>query len=215
MLARLPGRGAAPPLLLHGHLDVVGVDGQQWSRDPSAARSSTACCGGRSALDMKGGVAMLVDSVTTLAAETPPPGDVILALLADEETGGAHSARFLVEEYPDRFASVRHAIGEFGGVSIDLAGHRLYPIQVAAARHRAPARTRRSRPRGAPRRRTSRGALAVALDRITRAPLPVHVTPVARTSIEAMAAAIDGPAGRLLPTHPAAPRARRQLPAGV
>jgi hypothetical protein len=25
VLARLPGRGAPPPLLLHGHLDVVGV----------------------------------------------------------------------------------------------------------------------------------------------------------------------------------------------
>ena len=39
--ARPPARrGAAPPLLLHGHLDVVGVDGEQWSRDPSPGCSA-------------------------------------------------------------------------------------------------------------------------------------------------------------------------------
>ena len=30
LVARLPGRGAAPPLLLQGHVDVVTTDGQDW-----------------------------------------------------------------------------------------------------------------------------------------------------------------------------------------
>ena len=34
LIARLPGRGAAPPLLLQGHVDVVTTAGQQWSQPP-------------------------------------------------------------------------------------------------------------------------------------------------------------------------------------
>lgn len=34
LLARMKGSGEAPPLLLYGHVDVVGVDKQAWSRDP-------------------------------------------------------------------------------------------------------------------------------------------------------------------------------------
>ena len=37
LIARLPGRGAAPPLLLQGHVDVVTTAGQDWSRAPFAA----------------------------------------------------------------------------------------------------------------------------------------------------------------------------------
>src|ERR1700749_2575223 len=36
IVARLKGRGEAPPLLLHGHVDVVPVAGQKWSVDPFA-----------------------------------------------------------------------------------------------------------------------------------------------------------------------------------
>ncbi|EFU40625.1 peptidase M20 [Paenibacillus vortex V453] len=34
LLARMKGSGEAPPLLLYGHVDVVGVDKQVWSREP-------------------------------------------------------------------------------------------------------------------------------------------------------------------------------------
>src|SRR5207237_4265695 len=37
LIARLPGRGAAPPLLLYGHVDVVSTAGQSWRHDPFAA----------------------------------------------------------------------------------------------------------------------------------------------------------------------------------
>src|ERR1700742_4974577 len=36
IVARLKRRGEAPPLLLHGHVDVVPVAGQKWSVDPFA-----------------------------------------------------------------------------------------------------------------------------------------------------------------------------------
>jgi acetylornithine deacetylase/succinyl-diaminopimelate desuccinylase-like protein len=46
LIARLRGRGERPPLLLHGHVDVVPApDPARWAHDPFAVRSSTASCG--------------------------------------------------------------------------------------------------------------------------------------------------------------------------
>src|ERR1700748_2258165 len=72
IVARLAGRGAAPPLLLHGHVDVVPVTGQQWSVDPFAGEIRDGVLWGRGALDMKGGVAMLLTAVLRTAAGPPP-----------------------------------------------------------------------------------------------------------------------------------------------
>jgi acetylornithine deacetylase/succinyl-diaminopimelate desuccinylase-like protein len=81
---------------------------------------------------MKAGVAMMISAVIR-AKKTGlvPAGDVILALLADEEAGSRHGAEFLVTDHAELFHGVRFAVGEFGGFSLALAGRRLYPIQVA------------------------------------------------------------------------------------
>src|SRR3954452_14570684 len=63
LIARLPGRGAAPPLLLQGHVDVVPVADQQWTRPPFAAVEEDGFIWGRGTLDMKGGVAMMLSAV--------------------------------------------------------------------------------------------------------------------------------------------------------
>ena len=50
---------------------------------------------GRGALDMKGGVAMLVDAFLRAKRENVAlPGDLVLVVLADEENGGDQGARF-------------------------------------------------------------------------------------------------------------------------
>ena len=83
---------------------------------------------GRGALDMKGGVAMMLAAfMRAKAGGTPPPGDVILCLLADEEAGSELGASFIVSEHPELFAGVRYAIGEFGGFTLEIAGHALLP----------------------------------------------------------------------------------------
>jgi acetylornithine deacetylase/succinyl-diaminopimelate desuccinylase-like protein len=132
LIARVPGAGEAPPLLLYGHVDVVQTAGQQWTRPPFSGDLVDGVVWGRGALDMKGGVAMLVDAFLRAArGELKPRGDLILAVLSDEENGGDFGARFLAEERADLFEGVRHALGEFGGATIHLAGKRFYPIQVA------------------------------------------------------------------------------------
>src|SRR4051812_42884664 len=37
LITRLPGAGAAPPLLLYGHVDVVPTADQRWDHPPFAA----------------------------------------------------------------------------------------------------------------------------------------------------------------------------------
>ena len=45
IVARLEGRGEAPPLLLHGHVDVVPVTGRSGRSTRSPGRSATASSG--------------------------------------------------------------------------------------------------------------------------------------------------------------------------
>jgi hypothetical protein len=88
LVARLRGRGDAPPLLLEGHVDVVSTAGQRWTHPPFAGEIVDGYVWGRGALDMKGGVAMFVAAALRAAAtQLTPAGDVVLALVSDEEAG--------------------------------------------------------------------------------------------------------------------------------
>ncbi|MGW2187839.1 M20/M25/M40 family metallo-hydrolase [Streptomyces sp. NPDC001719] len=136
LIARLPGRGEAPPLLLHAHVDVVPTENQRWTRPPFGGELVDGEVWGRGAVDMKGQLAMMLDAVLRLRATgTPPAGDVILAVVCDEEAGSAAGAKYLVNEHPELFAGVRYAIGEDGGASLGLGGQvRFHPIVVAEKR---------------------------------------------------------------------------------
>ncbi|MGZ3639915.1 MAG: M20 family metallopeptidase, partial [Ktedonobacterales bacterium] len=99
LIARLRGRGDAPPLLLYGHVDVVTTEHQDWTYPPFAAVEADGFIWGRGTLDMKGGVAMMVAAFLRAHAEgLSLPGDVILAVVSDEEASGAMGARYLVEQ---------------------------------------------------------------------------------------------------------------------
>ena len=132
VVARIEGSGVVPPLLLQGHIDVVGVQGQTWSHDPFSADIADGCVWGRGAVDMKGGLAMMLHAMLRVKHEgQKPPGDIILAAVADEEVGGVYGAKFLVEEHPEIFEGARHALGEVGGFTTYVRGKRFYPVMVA------------------------------------------------------------------------------------
>ena len=138
---------------------------------------------------MKSGIAMMLYALTRARTEgLTPAGDIVLALVCDEESGGDNGARFLVEEHPEQFEGVRYAIGEFGGFSFKLGRLRFYPIMVAEKQvcHLKV---------------TFRGAgghaslnhqdnpmanLARFLQRVQDRQLPVHVTPEARLMFRAI-----------------------------
>ena len=192
LIARLEGRGEAPPLLLYGHVDVVTTTGQQWSHEPFAADVVDGVVWGRGALDMKSGVAMIVHAFIRAHEEGPPPGDLVLAVLSDEENGGNFGARFLVEEHPEQFDGIRHALGEFGGATVHLGGRAFYPIQVAEKQIcwlrgvvRGPGGHGAIGVRG-----SAIGKLGKILRKLDNGHLPIHVTPAARAWIEGMADAL-------------------------
>jgi acetylornithine deacetylase/succinyl-diaminopimelate desuccinylase-like protein len=190
LVARLRG-GDSGPLLLQGHVDVVTTSGQAWTHPPFAGELVDGYVWGRGALDMKGGVAMLVSAFLRAARErTPLRRDVILCLLADEEGGGDFGAKFMLEEHAHLFEGVRYALSEFGGFSQEMGGRRFYPIQVAekqicwlkATVRGAGGHGALMQPRGGT--MAKLGKLLVDLDRKR---LPVHVTPAARAMFERLA----------------------------
>jgi acetylornithine deacetylase/succinyl-diaminopimelate desuccinylase-like protein len=199
LIARLPGRGASAPLLLQGHVDVVAARGE-WRHQPFAGDLADGYVWGRGALDMKGGVAMMLAAFMRAKARgVQPPGDVILCLLADEEAGSPLGAEFMVREHPELFDGVRYSIGEFGGFTMDVAGRRFYPIMVAEkqlcwthATLHGPAGHGSMPIRGG-----AMGKLGRLLQSLDTRRLPVHVTPVARSMVEAIAA--DMPATLAVP----------------
>ena len=190
LVSRLRG-GDAPALLLQGHVDVVTTALQTWKHPPFAGVLEDGYVWGRGALDMKAGVAMLVHAFLRAKREDVQlPGDLVLVILADEENGGNLGARFLVQEHPDLFEGMRYALGEFGGFTLHVGGKRFYPIQVAEKQICwLKATVRGPGGHGA---MVQRGGTVARLGRLLsdldRKRMPVHVTPVVRETVEAIAA---------------------------
>jgi acetylornithine deacetylase/succinyl-diaminopimelate desuccinylase-like protein len=133
-VARIVGTDSTrPPLLIHGHLDVVPADAAEWSVDPFAGEVRDGYVWGRGAIDMKHMDAMTLALVREwFRTGRRPPRDIVLAFVADEEAGGVKGAHWLVDNHPDLFAGCSEAISEVGGYSVALGGDlRLYLIQTA------------------------------------------------------------------------------------
>jgi acetylornithine deacetylase/succinyl-diaminopimelate desuccinylase-like protein len=193
LVARFAGRAKAPPLLLYGHIDVVPARADEWLHPPFAGELVDGDVWGRGALDMKGGVAMLVTALLRIAAaDGPPTGDVVLILTSDEECGSELGAKFLVDEHAELFTGVRYAFSEIGGFTEWVGDRRLYPIQVAEKR-RCLVRATITGTGGHPS-TVVRGTAAAKLGRLLRAldkkRLPAHVTPHVRWMVAAMAEAL-------------------------
>jgi len=201
VIAHLKGEGKAPPLLMYGHMDVVTTTDQEWEQPPFAGNIVNGFLWGRGALDMKGGLAMMLSALLRMKAEKlVPPGDVIFAAVSDEEGSGDYGARFLVENHPALFDGVKYAIGEIGGFNLEISGRRFYPIQVAEkqiclmkATLRGPAGHGSMAARG-----TAMSKLGHMITTLERQALPVHVTPVARLMLGGMASHLPFPASLIM-----------------
>src|SRR2546428_11027466 len=195
LVARVKGRGEAPPLLLQGHVDVVTTVNQEWRHRPFGGDIVDGYLWGRGALDMKSGVAMMVAALIRAQARGGARGDLVLAVLADEEAGGIAGARWLVDAHPELFTGIRHAIGESGGVTLHIGGRRFYPIMVSEKRGCQMVVTLRG-PGGhgsIPARGGAMAKLGELLTKLDSSRLPVHITTPVRHQLEAIPDALDGP----------------------
>ena len=201
LIARLPGQGSAPPLLLYGHVDVVTTENQEWQYPPFEGKVIDGFVWGRGALDMKGGVAMMLAAFLRAKWEALNlPGDVILAIVSDEEAGGDFGSKYLVENHADLFEGIRYGIGEFGGFAFYVGKQRFYPIMIAEKQICwLKATVRGPGGHGAiPVRGGAMAKLSQFLQRLDKNRLPVHVTPVARLMFKTIASASGGLRGLIL-----------------
>jgi acetylornithine deacetylase/succinyl-diaminopimelate desuccinylase-like protein len=131
LVARIPGRGDGPTLLLLSHTDVVLADAAEWTADPFGGELRSGEIWGRGALDMKGQVAASAVAIASLAREGfEPAGDLVFAATADEEVGAGFGAQWLCETHPD---AVRcdYLINEGSGERLELGGNPFYMCSVA------------------------------------------------------------------------------------
>jgi acetylornithine deacetylase/succinyl-diaminopimelate desuccinylase-like protein len=120
-------------LVVHGHLDVVPVNADDWSVDPFAAEIKDGMIWGRGAIDMKNMVAMILAVFRLWARKgIKPPRNIVLAFFADEEAGSLFGSRWMVANHPEVFDNCSEAISEVGGFSVALSNNkRLYFIEAA------------------------------------------------------------------------------------
>lgn len=128
LVARVRGTDpTAPALGLLGHLDVVPVDAERWTRDPFGGELIDGEVWGRGTVDMLYLTAAFAAALREVAlAPEPPRGDLVLLAVADEEAGGDYGLRWLLREHPDAFG-ITEVLSESGGmrmgshVAIDAA----------------------------------------------------------------------------------------------
>lgn len=201
VLARIgpPGRS---PLLLNGHLDVVGTDNMV--HEPFNPEIRDGRMYGRGSTDMKSGIASMCVAAARAATRGALASEIIIAAVCDEEfesigtrallKDGLRATGAIVTE-PTRLA-VCPAHRGFAWVRVDIFGHAAhgsrYDLGVDAIRHA--------------------GLLLAALDEMDATALPLHVHRLlGRASLHA--ATIRGGTGwSTYPDHCTLQIERRTLP---
>jgi acetylornithine deacetylase/succinyl-diaminopimelate desuccinylase-like protein len=106
LVARLKGNGAKQPVLLMAHMDVVGVERDQWTVDPFAGIEKDGYVYGRGAIDDKGMLAANLVTMLLLKQHVVDAGkllerDVVMVANSDEEAGGDWGMGWLIANKPD------------------------------------------------------------------------------------------------------------------
>ena len=113
--ATLTGKGNAKPIILLNHMDVVPAEASKWSVPPFSGEVRNGYLYGRGTLDMKGmGILELMAFLYLKRQGILLDHDVIFLAVADEETGGTHGAKWVLEQHPE-FLNVEGVLNEGGG----------------------------------------------------------------------------------------------------
>ncbi|HKH94818.1 MAG TPA: M20/M25/M40 family metallo-hydrolase [Gemmatimonadaceae bacterium] len=129
LVARIKGNGSKQPVLIMGHMDVVGVERAHWSVDPFAAEIKGEYLYGRGAIDDKGMLAANLETMLLLKRHVVDKGgtlsrDVIFVANSDEEQSGEWGMGWLIAKHPELIRA-EFALNEGGRVRI-VGGRRLY-----------------------------------------------------------------------------------------
>ena len=123
MIARLPGTGDQPPLMIMGHLDVVPAVAEEWTHPPFGGDLIDGFVWGRGTLDCKNlVVADLMIVLLFHRLSLPLKGDLVMLAHADEESSDfADGISWLTREHR-ALLDAPYALYEGGGEAIEIAG---------------------------------------------------------------------------------------------
>ena len=114
IVARLKGNGKRKPLLLMGHIDVVGVEREKWTVDPFGGVIKDGYLYGRGASDDKGMASACLEVFLLLhRLKVPLDRDVIFLAEAGEEGTSSVGIDFMVQQHWDKI-ECEYALNEGG-----------------------------------------------------------------------------------------------------
>ncbi|MGQ0715098.1 MAG: M20/M25/M40 family metallo-hydrolase [Gemmatimonadaceae bacterium] len=201
-VARLRGTGARQPMLLMAHMDVVGVEADQWSVDPFAGIEKDGYVYGRGAIDDKGMLAANLVTMLLLKRNVIDAGeslarDVVLVATSDEEAGGEWGMGWLIANKPDLIRA-EFALNE-GGRTRVVNGRPLYIAVQNTEKVAHNVRLTASGPSGhasVPLPENAISRLGRALSRIADYREPVRINPTTRVFFRELSAVWPHPEER-------------------
>ena len=115
LVVRYHGSGAAKPILLLAHTDVVEAKREDWSMDPFQFIEKDGFYYGRGTADDKAQAAVWIANLIQYKKEGfQPDRDIIVALTADEEGGGPYNGvEWLLKNHRD-LIEAEYALNEGG-----------------------------------------------------------------------------------------------------
>jgi acetylornithine deacetylase/succinyl-diaminopimelate desuccinylase-like protein len=190
VVARFRGSGAARPVLLLAHLDVVEARREDWSMDPFKLVEKDGYFYGRGTGDDKAQAAIWVANLIRYKEEgLRPKRDLIVALTADEEGGGPYNGvDWLLKNRRD-LIDAEYCLNE-GGWGEMRGGRRLLNLVQVGEKHSATYRLEVKNPGGhssLPVKENAIYRLAAALQRLSTFEFEFRLNDVTRKYLQALA----------------------------
>ncbi len=201
VVARYRGTGAAKPLLLLAHLDVVEAKREDWSFDPFILLEKDGYFYGRGTGDDKAQAAIWVANLIRYKREgLRPSRDLIVALTADEEGGGPYNGVDWLLKNRRELIDAELCLNE-GGWGEMRGGKRLLNLMQVGEKHSATYRLEVKNPGGhssMPVRENAIYRLAAALQRVSTQEFEFRLNGVTRKYLETLARLEKEPAASQL-----------------
>jgi acetylornithine deacetylase/succinyl-diaminopimelate desuccinylase-like protein len=201
VVARIAGSEPLKPLLLNHHMDVVAADAAAWTHPPFSGAVVDGFVWGRGTLDTKNlGVIFLLALESLVKAGARFRRPVVFLAVPDEETGGKHGMRWLVERHGAEL-DPQWVWDEGGGGFKDMFGPGVFfGLTVAEKQIQHLTLIASGKPGHAsmPHNDNANVTLLKALDRVLSAPRPLRVNDITAAMFRTIAPTQRFPASALL-----------------
>ena len=119
------------PIIMYAHLDVVPADSSNWQNAPFSGTIDTEFIYGRGAIDDKGSVIAILESIEKLLIKNfLPKRDIYIAFGHDEEIGGKNGANFIASELKKRGVKAEFLLDEGGLIAVDMVPFVKNPVAL-------------------------------------------------------------------------------------